>query len=37
MFAGFDMRASSALTLQALGWAPTGQGLITDLEQLQDA
>ncbi|MFW7268182.1 SDR family oxidoreductase [Gluconacetobacter sp. Hr-1-5] len=37
MFAGFDMRASSALTRQALGWVPTGPGLIADLEQLQDA
>lgn len=34
-FAGFDMRASSALTRQALGWEPTGPGLIADLEQLE--
>lgn len=35
MFAGFDMRASSALTRQALGWEAVGPGLITDLEQLE--
>lgn len=37
MFAGFDMRASSALTRQVLGWEPTGPGLIADLVQLEVA
>ena len=37
MFAGFDMRASSALTRQVLGWEPTGPGLIADLAQLEIA
>ena len=37
MFAGFDMRASSALTRQTLGWEPTGPGLIADLAQLEVA
>ena len=37
MFAGFDMRASSALTRQVLGWEPTGPGLIADLVQLEIA
>ncbi|WP_406586277.1 SDR family oxidoreductase [Asaia lannensis] len=37
MFAGFDMSASSALTRQALGWEPTGPGLIADLAQLEIA
>src|SRR5271165_587927 len=37
MFAGRDMPASSALTRKALGWQPTGPGLIADLEQLQVA
>jgi nucleoside-diphosphate-sugar epimerase len=31
MFAGLDMFASSALTREALGWSPTGPGLIEDL------
>ncbi|AXY23971.1 SDR family oxidoreductase (plasmid) [Komagataeibacter sucrofermentans] len=35
MFAGFDMRASSELTRQVLGWEPTGPGLIADLAQLK--
>jgi nucleoside-diphosphate-sugar epimerase len=33
MFAGLDMPASSALTQQRLGWAPTGIGLIADIGQ----
>ncbi|WP_019092229.1 SDR family oxidoreductase [Komagataeibacter europaeus] len=37
MFAGFDMRASSELTRQVLGWEPTGPGLIADLAQLEVA
>ncbi|UMM07826.1 SDR family oxidoreductase [Gluconobacter frateurii] len=37
MFAGFDMRASSELTRQVLGWEPTGPGLIADLVQLEIA
>ncbi len=32
-FAGLDMPASSAWTREALGWRPTGPGLIADLEQ----
>ena len=36
MFAGFDMRASSALTQERLGWHPTTQpGLISDLENMR--
>jgi hypothetical protein len=36
MFAGFDMRASSALTQERLGWHPTTQpGLISDLENVR--
>jgi nucleoside-diphosphate-sugar epimerase len=35
MFAGLDMPASSAQTRKKLGWAPTGPGLIADLEQLR--
>jgi nucleoside-diphosphate-sugar epimerase len=36
MFAGFDMRASSALTQERLGWHPTTQpGPISDLEDLR--
>lgn len=31
VFAGLDMRASSAWTRQALGWNPTGPDLLTDL------
>jgi nucleoside-diphosphate-sugar epimerase len=34
MFAGSDLPASSAQTRMKLGWAPTGPGLIADLEQL---
>jgi nucleoside-diphosphate-sugar epimerase len=33
MFAGHDMRASSALTRQLLGWTPAGIGLIADIGQ----
>jgi nucleoside-diphosphate-sugar epimerase len=33
MFAGLDMRASSALTQERLGWRPTAQpGMISDLD-----
>lgn len=32
MFAGLDAPASSKLTREALGWTPTGLGLIEDLE-----
>jgi nucleoside-diphosphate-sugar epimerase len=32
MFANLDMRASSALTQQRLGWRPTQHGLLADLE-----
>ncbi len=36
MFAGFDMRASSALTQARLGWHPTAQpGLISDLDHMR--
>jgi len=35
MFAGHDMPASSEQTRRRLGWRPTGQGLIADLERLQ--
>jgi nucleoside-diphosphate-sugar epimerase len=36
MFAGFDMRASSALTQERLGWHPTKQpGLISDLDNMR--
>ncbi|CAN5168881.1 SDR family oxidoreductase [soil metagenome] len=34
MFAGLDMRASSALTRERLGWTPTGPGLIADLKAM---
>jgi nucleoside-diphosphate-sugar epimerase len=34
MFAGLDMFASSALTREALGWTPTGPGLIEDLRAM---
>jgi nucleoside-diphosphate-sugar epimerase len=33
-FAGLDMPASSVLTQERLGWRPTGQGLISDLEEM---
>lgn len=33
MFVGLDMPSSSAITRAALGWAPTGPGLIADIEQ----
>jgi nucleoside-diphosphate-sugar epimerase len=35
MFAGHDLPASSAQTRRTLGWAPTGPGLIADLERLE--
>ena len=36
MFASFDMRASSALTQERLGWHPTTQpGLISDLDHMR--
>jgi len=35
MFACLDMPASSAQTRKALGWEPTGPGMISDLEKLQ--
>jgi nucleoside-diphosphate-sugar epimerase len=36
IFAGFDMRASSALTQERLGWRPTTQpGLIADLDHMR--
>ena len=34
-FAGLDIRSSSALTRQQLGWNPTGPSLITDLENMR--
>jgi nucleoside-diphosphate-sugar epimerase len=34
MFAGMDLRASGRWTQQALGWTPTGPGLIADLRQM---
>ncbi|MDR6292196.1 nucleoside-diphosphate-sugar epimerase [Inquilinus ginsengisoli] len=34
MFAGLDLRASSAWTRDQLGWDPTGPGLITDLKRM---
>lgn len=34
MFAGLDMPAASAQTRAALGWQPTGPGLLSDLAQL---
>ncbi len=34
-FAAHDMPASGAQTRRALGWTPTGRGLIADLEELQ--
>lgn len=36
-FAALDMPASSAQTRQKLGWAPTGPGLLADLEILRIA
>jgi nucleoside-diphosphate-sugar epimerase len=33
MFAAADNPASSALTRQRLGWAPTGPGLIADVDE----
>jgi nucleoside-diphosphate-sugar epimerase len=32
MFAGLDMRTSSAITQERLGWKPTGPSLIADLD-----
>jgi nucleoside-diphosphate-sugar epimerase len=37
MFAGHDLRASSAQTRKRLGWNPTGPGLTADLEKLRDS
>ena len=37
MFAGLDMPASSAWTRAQLGWAPSGPGLIADLEAMDYA
>ena len=34
-FVGMDIPASSARTQKALGWHPTGPGLIADLEQMR--
>jgi nucleoside-diphosphate-sugar epimerase len=34
-FASADMRASSAKTRSALGWKPTGPGMIEDLQKLE--
>jgi nucleoside-diphosphate-sugar epimerase len=34
MFAGMDLRASSALTREQLGWAPSGPGLLADLRAM---
>jgi nucleoside-diphosphate-sugar epimerase len=34
LFAGLDMSASSVWTKQALGWQPTGPGLIADLDAM---
>lgn len=34
LFAGLDLRASSAWTRQALDWRPTGPGLIEDLKRM---
>ncbi|WP_218043410.1 hypothetical protein [Oryzomonas rubra] len=34
MFAGHDLQASSALTRERLGWAPSEPGLIADLERM---
>ena len=34
LFAGMDLRASSALTRDRLGWAPEGPGLIEDLRDM---
>lgn len=34
IFAGLDMAASSAVTREALGWSPTGPGLIADLRAM---
>jgi nucleoside-diphosphate-sugar epimerase len=34
-FAGLDMPASSAWTRKALGWEPTGPGLIEDLQNMK--
>lgn len=37
MFMGMDLPASSAWTREALGWNPTGPGLIADLKQMDYA
>lgn len=36
-FAGLDMPASSTWTQKVLDWQPTGPGLITDLENMDDS
>ncbi|MFI4935278.1 MAG: SDR family oxidoreductase [Caulobacterales bacterium] len=36
MFASIDLASPSSLTQQRLGWRPTGPGMITDLENMQD-
>lgn len=37
MFVGLDLRASSALTRERLGWRPEGPGLIDDLKRMDYA
>ena len=37
MFAGMDLRGSSAQTREKLGWNPTGPALLTDLENMRYA
>ena len=34
LFASMDLRASSALTREKLGWAPKGPGLLDDLRAM---
>jgi nucleoside-diphosphate-sugar epimerase len=36
-FAGLDLPTSSALTQQRLGWRPTGVGMISDLDHMNQA
>lgn len=35
MFASMDNRASSAITRKALGWTPTGRGMLDDLRECE--